>query len=130
MPPATGRDLPQREASTRYLLSQYRNRRELTPRFSDDGCTMLHDMRATSTLTRAQGTLQHDAEMTSVQFHPEMEHIFVTSDSRGELCLRDMRMAFGPRSRRMNKGVVRKVRSGRRWMGSVFVALLTTASSL
>ncbi|KAI0726281.1 WD40 repeat-like protein [Fomitopsis betulina] len=75
---------------------------------SDDGCTMLHDMRATSTLTRAQGTLQHDAEMTSVQFHPEMEHIFVTSDSRGELCLRDMRMAFGPRSRRMNKGVVRK----------------------
>lgn len=68
-------------------------------------------MRAGSTLTRAQGTLQHDSEITSVQFHPEMEHIFVTSDDRGGLCLRDTRMAFGPKSRRLNKGVVRKVRS-------------------
>ena len=77
--------------------------------FSDDGCTVLHDMRAQSTLTRAQGTLQHDSEITSVQFHPEMEHIFVTSDNHGGLFLRDTRMAFGPKSRRLNKGIVRKV---------------------
>ncbi|KZT64278.1 WD40 repeat-like protein [Daedalea quercina L-15889] len=51
---------------------------------------------------------KHDAEFTSVQFHPEMFHIFVTSDNRGEVCLRDTRMAFGPNSRRRNKGIVRK----------------------
>ncbi|KAH9841355.1 WD40 repeat-like protein [Rhodofomes roseus] len=75
---------------------------------SDDGCIIMHDMRAESTLTRAQGTLQHDSEFTSVQFHPEMPHIFVTSDNRGEMCLRDTRMAFGPKSRRRDKGIVQK----------------------
>ncbi|KAH9936079.1 WD40 repeat-like protein [Fomitopsis serialis] len=75
---------------------------------SDDGCIIMHDMRAQSTLTRAQGTLQHDTEFTSVQFHPEMPHIFVTSDNRGEVCLRDTRTAFGPRSQRRDKGVAQK----------------------
>ncbi|EPS96551.1 hypothetical protein FOMPIDRAFT_1032367 [Fomitopsis schrenkii] len=105
-----------KEPSKRFLghrdsvldLSCHPQQDEIFLSASDDGCTILHDMRAASTLTRAQGTLQHDAEMTCVQFHPEMEHIFVTGDIRGELCLRDTRMAFGPKSRRLNKGVVRK----------------------
>jgi len=73
---------------------------------SEDGCIILHDTRADSRLTRAQGTLQHDAEFTGVQFHPNMHHIFATSDNRGQLCLRDCRMAFGPLSQRRQNGVV------------------------
>jgi len=35
-----------------------------------------------------------------------MEHIFATSDSHGQVCLRDTRMAFGPLSSRSNEGIV------------------------
>ncbi|CAK5283959.1 unnamed protein product [Mycena citricolor] len=49
---------------------------------SEDGKILMHDGRAR---IRAQDTLQLDAEVTSVQFHPMMEHIFLSSDSRGRL---------------------------------------------
>lgn len=76
---------------------------------SEDGCIIMHDARAESQFTRAQGILQHDAEFTSVQYHPTMPHIFATSDNRGEICLRDSRMAFGPLSRRSRQGIVQTV---------------------
>jgi hypothetical protein len=41
-----------------------------------------------------------------VQYHPTMEHIFVTSDAKGRVCLRDARMAFGYAEKKSNAGVV------------------------
>ena len=35
-----------------------------------------------------------------------MEHIFVTSDAKGRVCLRDARMAFGYAGEKNNAGVV------------------------
>ena len=60
-------------------------------------------------MTRAQGTLQQAAEFTSAFFHPRMEHLFATSDVRGNVQLRDTRMAFGPLRQRTNDGIVLKV---------------------
>lgn len=60
-------------------------------------------------MTRAQGTLQLEAEVTGVRMHPVMEHIFATSDHRGRLCLRDNRMAFGSRTQRAGSGTVLQV---------------------
>jgi len=72
----------------------------------EDGRIILHDVRTPSRRARAQNVLQHNIDFTSVQYHPNMPHIFVTSDIRGEICLRDSRMAFGPSSQRSNKGIV------------------------
>ena len=47
-----------------------------------------------------------NSESTGVQYHPTMEHIFVTSDAKGRVCLRDARMAFGCAVRKSNAGVV------------------------
>jgi WD repeat-containing protein 22 len=44
-----------------------------------------------------------------VQYHPTMEHIFVTGDRRGNVCLRDTRMAFGSKTQRKKDGVALKV---------------------
>ncbi len=77
--------------------------------FSEDGRIILHDMREHPQYSQTQRTLQHDAEFTSVQYHPTMTHIFATSDNRGQLCLRDVRMAFGPLSQRRQQGIVHKV---------------------
>ena len=71
---------------------------------------MLHDGRTDSHMTRAQGTLQQAAEFSGAFFHPHMEHLFATSDVRGNVRLRDTRMAFGPLRQRTNDGVVLKVR--------------------
>ena len=46
-------------------------------------------------------------EITGVQYHPRMEHLFVTSDGSGKVFLRDARMAFG--SQRTGGGIVLKV---------------------
>ncbi|KAJ6611391.1 WD40-repeat-containing domain protein, partial [Mycena sp. CBHHK59/15] len=69
---------------------------------SEDGRILLHDGRSA---VRAQDTIQLAGEVTGVQFHPVMEHIFATSDSK-RVCLRDLRMAFGPRTQRTQDGVV------------------------
>ncbi|RPD62291.1 WD40 repeat-like protein, partial [Lentinus tigrinus ALCF2SS1-6] len=71
---------------------------------AEDGCIILHDMREQPQHSRSQCKLQHDAEFTCVQYHPTMTHIFATSDNRGQLCLRDVRMAFGPLSQRSEHG--------------------------
>lgn len=60
-------------------------------------------------MTRAQCTIQIDCEFTDVQCHPTDEHLFVTSDHRGRVCLRDARMAFGPHTARTMEGIVRIV---------------------
>ncbi|KAG6865126.1 hypothetical protein C0991_004967 [Blastosporella zonata] len=75
--------------------------------YSSDGKILLHDGRADG-LTRAQSTLQLSTEATGVQYHPHMEHIFATSDSNGDVCLRDNRMAFGPLATRARNGVVQR----------------------
>ena len=41
-----------------------------------------------------------------MQYHPTMEHIFVTSDAKGRIYLRDARMAFGTARKKINAGVV------------------------
>ncbi|RDB14747.1 DDB1- and CUL4-associated factor 5 [Hypsizygus marmoreus] len=71
-----------------------------------DGRILNHDGRASNRSTRAQDTLQLSTEATCVQFHPVMEHIFVTSDNHGVVCLRDTRMAFGPLTTRTRQGIV------------------------
>lgn len=76
---------------------------------SEDGKIVLHDTRVDNRLSSAQATLQYAAEFTGVQAHPIMEHIFATSDSHGQVCLRDTRMAFGPLSARSNQGIVQNV---------------------
>lgn len=74
---------------------------------SEDGKLILHDGRAGSRMSAAQGTLQHTAAFTGAQHHPVMEHVFATCDVHGQVCLRDTRMAFGPLLRRSNGGIVR-----------------------
>lgn len=76
---------------------------------SEDGSIMLHDGRAGSGLSQAQATLQQTTEFTGVQYHPRMEHIFATSDNRGKVYLRDVRMAFGPLRARTKQGIVQTV---------------------
>jgi WD repeat-containing protein 22 len=60
-------------------------------------------------MTRAQATLQQAAEFSGAFFHPRMEHLFATSDVRGNVRLRDTRMAFGPLRQRTKEGIVLKV---------------------
>ncbi|KAJ3996686.1 WD40 repeat-like protein [Lentinula boryana] len=75
---------------------------------SDNGRIVHYDARLHhSTTVRAADIIQLTAEVTSVKFHPTIEHLFVTSDSQSNVCLRDMRMAFGPRKTRSNEGIVR-----------------------
>jgi len=75
---------------------------------SEDGRVMLHDARTESRMTRAQATLQQAAEFSGAFFHPRMEHLFATSDVRGNVRLRDTRMAFGPMRQRTKDGIVHK----------------------
>ena len=64
-------------------------------------------------MTRAQGILQQAAEFSGAFFHPRAEHLFATSDVRGNVRLRDTRMAFGPLRQRTNDGIVLKVTRGK-----------------
>lgn len=73
---------------------------------SEDGTVVLHDGRDNRSLTRAAATLLNDSEFSDVKWHPGMEHIFATGDTRGRVCLRDTRMAFGPLSQRHKNGIV------------------------
>ncbi|KAI0648164.1 WD40 repeat-like protein [Trametes meyenii] len=75
---------------------------------SEDGRVILHDMRADNRYTQAQRTLQQISPFSCVQYHPTIPQLFATSDTRGVVCLRDMRMTFGPHSQRRNQGIVLK----------------------
>lgn len=74
--------------------------------FSDDGRILLHDGREDNCMTRAQCTLQNNCEFTDVKYHPFSDQLFATSDSHGQVCLRDVRMAFGPLVNRTREGIV------------------------
>ncbi|KAI0365711.1 WD40 repeat-like protein [Pilatotrama ljubarskyi] len=78
---------------------------------AEDGRVIQHDIRADGRRSRAQGMLQQIAPFSCVQYHPRMTQLFVTSDTQGVVCLRDVRMAFGSLSQRQNKGIVQKVGS-------------------
>jgi hypothetical protein len=67
-------------------------------------------------MTHAQATLQQAAEFSGALFHPRMEHLFATSDVRGNIRLRDTRMAFGPLRQRTKDGVVLKVTCTNSWL--------------
>jgi DDB1- and CUL4-associated factor 5 len=79
------------------------------PASSEDGRVVLNDGRAGNRTTRAQGTLQQACEFVSVQYHPTIPHLFLTGDKLGSVCVRDVRMAFGPIRSRTNDGIVREV---------------------
>ncbi|KAE9408863.1 WD40 repeat-like protein [Gymnopus androsaceus JB14] len=77
---------------------------------SDSGRIITHDLRVNSSnnpITRAADIIQLATEVTSTKFHPTIEHLFITADAKGNVCLRDTRMAFGPRKSRTNNGIVR-----------------------
>ncbi|KAI6020658.1 WD40 repeat-like protein [Pisolithus microcarpus] len=87
-------------------ISAHAHHDELFFSAGEDGRIILHDARVDRRSSSAQGIYQHTTEFTGVQAHPVMEHVFATSDSRGQVCLRDSRMAFGPLSTRSNEGIV------------------------
>ena len=74
----------------------------------------MHDTRTKASsvvrTSRAQDAIQLKTEVTGVQYHPQTEHLFVTSDGRGNVALRDTRMSFGSRSERSGGGIVLNVR--------------------
>ncbi|KAF5340637.1 hypothetical protein D9611_007483 [Ephemerocybe angulata] len=75
---------------------------------SEDGTVRRYDARVSSTSgAPLEGILQLQSEITGVEYHPRMEHLFVTSDNRGNVCLRDERMAFGSLPERSDGGVMR-----------------------
>lgn len=82
---------------------------------------MLHDARSGSRMTRAQATLQQAAEFSGAFFHPRMEHLFATGDVRGNVRLRDTRMAFGPLHQRTKDGVVLKVICTDSWYSTLVI---------
>ncbi|THH11146.1 hypothetical protein EW145_g844 [Phellinidium pouzarii] len=60
----------------------------------EDGLIALHDTRIQDSSTRPSGVLENSCELTDVQYHPQSDKSFLTTDVRGNVCLRDMRMAF------------------------------------
>lgn len=69
----------------------------------------MYDSRVPNT-SALPGVLQLQSELTDIKCHPEVEKLFLTSDSRGNVCLRDTRMAFGgSESERTAGGVVQEV---------------------
>ncbi|KAI0028268.1 WD40-repeat-containing domain protein, partial [Vararia minispora EC-137] len=70
---------------------------------SEDGSIFSLDTRSRRSNAQSKILLTH--EVTCVQYHPTMEHIFATSDTSGHVNLRDARMAFGSGSQRRNSGV-------------------------
>ncbi|KAJ3934281.1 MAG: WD40 repeat-like protein [Lentinula lateritia] len=89
---------------------------------SENGRIIQHDARLSfSPNIRTADIIQLTAEVTSVQFHPTVENLFITSDSDSNVCLRDTRMAFGPRKSRSNEGIVRTFHTtiARRNIGSM-----------
>lgn len=53
--------------------------------------------------------VQTNSEVTGVEYHPTLEHLFITSDASGRVVLRDARMAFGLHTKRNDEGIVQRV---------------------
>jgi WD repeat-containing protein 22 len=75
---------------------------------SEDGTIRYFDERQRRRGTTVQDIIQTENEVTGVQYHPTMEHIFATSDGAGRVVLRDSRMAFGPLVNRTDGGVIQR----------------------
>ncbi|KAF9013305.1 WD40 repeat-like protein [Cyathus striatus] len=88
-------------------ISCHPRQEELFMTASEDGSVRRYDCRVRrSRCSRAQDTIQINSEVTDVKHHPTMDNIFATSDNRGNVYLRDERMAFGPLQKRSNQGIV------------------------
>ncbi|KAG2001800.1 hypothetical protein CC2G_004929 [Coprinopsis cinerea AmutBmut pab1-1] len=74
---------------------------------SEDGCIYRYDARDVNTRRTRENTLELNASASGALYHPTMAHIFLTSDSRGRVCLRDERMAFGS-GERTDGGIVQR----------------------
>ncbi|KIM43179.1 hypothetical protein M413DRAFT_18290 [Hebeloma cylindrosporum] len=75
---------------------------------SEDGTVRYFDERQRRRGMSVQDIIQTENEMTGVQYHPTIEHLFATSDGAGRVMLRDFRMAFGPLVNRTDGGVVQR----------------------
>ncbi|KAF8588568.1 WD40 repeat-like protein [Ramaria rubella] len=84
---------PQHDGCIR-AITPHPHKDELFLTASEDGTVVLHDTRV-SQRRRGVGILSINAEVTGVQYHPFMAHLFVMSDARGNCTLRDTRMVFG-----------------------------------
>ncbi|KAF9533088.1 WD40-repeat-containing domain protein, partial [Crepidotus variabilis] len=72
----------------------------------EDGTIQRFDVRQ----SRRSDVVDLRSEVTGAQYHPRAEHLFVSSDHRGNVCLWDARMSFG-RSRtslKLGEGIVRR----------------------
>jgi len=76
---------------------------------SEDGTVRYFDERQRRRGAMAQDIIQTENEVTGVQYHPTIEHLFATSDGAGRVMLRDSRMAFGSLVNRTKGGVVQRV---------------------
>ena len=74
------------------------------PLNSEDGSVILNDTRT----SEVSGKIINTTEFTDVKYHPQIDNLFLTCDNRGNLCLRDARMAFSSPSS-YSGGVVMKV---------------------
>lgn len=81
----------------------------LTLDSSEDGTVRYFDERQRRRGMTVHDVIQTENEVTGVQYHPTIEHLFATSDGAGRLMLRDSRMAFGPFVNRTDGGVVQRV---------------------
>jgi hypothetical protein len=79
-----------------------------SPHESEDGCLILHNCHI-GPCTSDQDTIQLTAEVTNMEFHPVMEHVFLTSDWKRNVCLHDTCMAFVQLLQRMQEGAVQTV---------------------
>ncbi|KDR82852.1 hypothetical protein GALMADRAFT_238461 [Galerina marginata CBS 339.88] len=75
---------------------------------SEDGTIRRFDGRQPSKRTATNDIIQTENEVTGVQYHPTVDHLFATSDGAGRVFLRDTRMAFGPLTKRSNEGIVQR----------------------
>ena len=59
-----------------------------------------------------------NAEQTGVQYHPSMDHLFASSNSKGQVYLHDARMAFesdDDEATRGQNGIVQRVSKYVNW---------------
>ena len=76
--------------------------------YSEDGSVSHYDLRASDRRPTATFTPK-DTEQTDVQYHPQSDKLFLTSDTQGLVRLRDARMAFTSKRGSSVGGIVMKV---------------------
>ncbi|KAH8818796.1 WD40 repeat-like protein [Flagelloscypha sp. PMI_526] len=88
-------------------VSPHPFRDEIVLTGSEDGRIILFDDRESAPLmSRAQRTMQLEREVTGLQYHPQLDNLFLTCDYAGGVHLRDVRMAFGPAKGRTQQGII------------------------